>query len=408
VDIKKVFKQIFKILEWIIFLTLIFILFLVASPLLPTKTYISTHVVSTGSMEPEIMTGSVVFSTLKNEEVNKGDIVVFKSPDNQEITVIHRVKDINGDQYTTKGDNNENEDSWTLFKSNILGTVIFTIPYLGYVIDFMKTPLGFGLVLGIPALILIISFIKRIKDGINEEVEKRTEEEVFKHRINTPPILPLILLISTFLFLGKPPSTYALFSARVSITGMTISTGEIEERMGEVIINEVMWSGTSLSIDDQYIELRNTTDNDINIGKWKIYYLRDLNKPPIMIPANRVIPKNGYFLISNYSNESNNSLLNIESDMSNASMNLLPTDNGNLILKDSEGNVIDTVLGEIDWPDGLQSPSYRSMQRTVDGIDGSDPSSWYTCNNALCNSSDYWKSDFLLNYGSPNDINITD
>ena len=407
-DIKKVFKQIFKILEWIIFLTLIFILFLVASPLLPTKTYISTHVVSTGSMEPEIITGSVVFSTLKSEEVNKGDIVVFKSPDNQEITVIHRVKDINGDEYTTKGDNNENEDSWTLFKSNILGTVIFTIPYLGYAIDFMKTPLGFGLVLGIPALILIISFIKRIKEGINEEVEKRTEEEIFKHKIQKePPVLLLILLISTFLFLGTPSSTYALFSARVTITGMTVSTGEIEERMGEVIINEVMWSGTSLSIDDQYIELRNTTDNDINIGKWKIYYLRDLNKPPIMIPANRVIPKNGYFLISNYSNESNNSLLNIESNMSNASMNLLKENNGNLRLEDSNGNVIDTVLGV--WPAGIQSTtSFRSMQRSVDGIDGLDPNSWYTCNNELCNSSKYWKTDYLSNYGSPNDMNITD
>ena len=358
-------------------------------------------------MEPEIMTGSVVFSTLKNEEVNKGDIVVFKSPDNEEITVIHRVMDINGEEYTTKGDNNENEDSWVLFKSNILGTVIFTIPYLGYVIDFMKTPLGFGLVLGIPALILIISFIKRIKDGINDEVEKRTEEEVFKHKIQTekkPPILPLILLISTFLFLSNPPSVYALFSSNVSITGITISIGEM--RMPKVVINEVMWSGTSLSTDDQWIELRNTTEEDINIGKWKIYYLRDLNKPPIMIPANRVIPSNGYFLISNYSNESNNSLLNIESNMSNASMNLLREKNGDLILKDSNGNTIDTVLG--DWPAGIQKDTYRSMQRTEDGIDGLDPNSWYTCSNQDCNSSDYWKTDNIYNYGSPNDINIID
>ncbi len=402
-----IIKKIFKLIEWIIFLTLIFILFLVASPLLPTKTYISTHVVSTGSMEPEIMTGSVVFSTLKNEEVNKGDIVVFKSPDNEEITVIHRVMDINGEEYTTKGDNNENKDSWVLFKSNILGTVIFTIPYLGYVIDFMKTPLGFGLVLGIPALILIISFIKRIKDGINDEVEKRTEEEVFKHKIQTekkPPILPLILLISTFLFLSNPPSVYALFSSNVSITGITISIGEM--RMPKVVINEVMWSGTSLSTDDQWIELRNTTEEDINIGKWKIYYLRDLNKPPIMIPANRVIPSNGYFLISNYSNESNNSLLNIESNMSNASMNLLKENNGNLILKDSNGNTIDTVLG--DWPEGVQGETFNSMQRTDDGIDGTNPNSWYTCSNSLCNSSDYWKTDNIYNYGSPNDINIID
>ncbi len=398
-----IIKKIFKLIEWIIFLTLIFILFLVASPLLPTKTYISTHVVSTGSMEPEIMAGSVVFSTLKNDEVNKGDIVVFKSPDNEEITVIHRVMDINRDEYTTKGDNNENEDSWVLFKSNILGTVIFTIPYLGYVIDFMKTPLGFGLVLGIPALILILSFIKRIKDGINDEVKKKTEEEIFKHRINNPPVLPLILLISTFLFFSNPPSAYALFSSTVSITGMTISVGEFE-LMPKVVINEVMWSGTSLSTDDQWIELRNTTEEDINIGKWKIFNSRDIDKPAIMIPANRVIPRNGFFLISNYSNESNNSLLNIESNMSNASMNLLKENNGNLILKDSDGNTIDTVLGV--WPAGLQKFSFNSMQRTEDGIDGLDPNSWYTCTQLECTDSKYWKEYDNMNYGSPGDINI--
>ena len=38
--------------------------------------------------------------------------------------------------------------------------------------------------------------------------------------------------------------------------------------MPKVVINEVMWSGSSLSTDDQWIELRNTTDKDINIGKW--------------------------------------------------------------------------------------------------------------------------------------------
>jgi len=213
----------------------------------------------------------------------------------------------------------------------------------------------------------------------------------------------LILFILSIPLIGF---TKAYFTSEETLGESIISSGTWNS-MPSVIINEVMWSGTSLSIDDQYIELRNTTDNDINIGKWKIYYLRDLNKPPIMIPANRVIPKNGYFLISNYSNESNNSLLNIESNMSNASMNLLKENNGNLRLEDSNGNVIDTVLGV--WPAGIQSTtSFNSMQRTQDGIDGLDPNSWYTCSNALCNSSNYWKTDYLSNYGSPNDMNITD
>ncbi len=219
-------------------------------------------------------------------------------------------------------------------------------------------------------------------------------------RIQIKYILILFLLSIPLIGLTK-----AYFTSQDTLEGSVISSGTWNT-MPKVIINEVMWSGTSLSTDDQWIELRNTTNQDINIGKWKIYYLRDLNKPPIMIPANRVIPRNGFFLISNYSNESNNSLLNIESNMSNASMNLLKHNNGNLILKDNNGNTIDTVLG--DWPAGIQSDTFRSMQRTEDGIDGLDINSWYRCSNALCNSSDYWKTDYLSNYGSPNDINITD
>jgi len=409
VDIKKVLKNILKLLEWLLFITLIIILFLVASPLLPTKNYISTHVVSTGSMEPAIKTGSIVFSTLQNQEINKGDIIVFTSPDNQEITVIHRVMDIEENEYTTKGDNNENKDSWVVFKNDIKGEVIFSLPYIGYVIDFMKSPIGFGISIGIPALILILTFIKKIKDGINEEVDKRTKEEILKEKIskqNTPPILTVLILISFTLLFSNIPKIYALFSSSVSITGITLAVGEIKESIPEVVINEVMWSGTSQSLDDQWIELYNTTNKDIDIGKWKIEYLRDINKPPIMIPANKVIPANGYFVISNYSNESENSMLNIEVDMSNASMNLLPINNGNLILKDTQGNTIDQVLGESVWPMGIQSPTYNSMQRTVDGINGLLPSSWYTCLDELCKSSNYWKISDGLNFGSPGSINI--
>lgn len=407
--IKNILKKLLKLIEWIIFILLILILLLVASPLLPTKKYVSTHVVSTGSMEPTIKAGSVVLSSLEIEEINRGDIIVFTSPENEEITIVHRVMDIENNEYFTKGDNNENDDDWTVFKDNIKGKVFLTIPYLGYAIEWMKTPLGFITILVLPALLLIISFIKRIKDGINDEVEKRTKEEIIKRNLDKePPILVMIALITTTILITNTPNVYALFSSSVSLTGLTIAVGEIEEEktIPIVVINEIMWSGTSQSSDDQWIELWNTTDNDIDIGKWKIEYLRDTGKPPIMIPANKVIPANGYFVISNYSNESENSMLNIEVNMSNASINLLPTQNDNLVLKNKEGKIIDQVLGVPDWPEDIQSDTYKSMQRYTNGINGLLPSSWYTCESELCKSSNYWKISDGLNFGSPGSINI--
>lgn len=402
-DIKKVLKNILKLLEWLLFITLIIILFLVASPLLPTKNYISTHVVSTGSMEPEIKTGSIVFSTLQNQEINKGDIIVFTSPDNQEITVIHRVMDIEGSEYTTKGDNNDSEDDWTVYKEDIKGEVIFKVPYIGYLIQYMKTPIGFAVVLGIPALILILSLIKKIKEGINEEVDKRTKEELIKEKIsrqNTPPILTVLILISFTILFTNIPKVYALFSSSVDITGITISIGEEEDTLPNVLINEVMWSGTSLSTNDQWIELRNTTDEDINIGKWHISNLRDINKPDIMIPANSIIEANGYFLISSNPKESKNTLLNVNEDMVNSSIYLLLIDNGNLVLRDTEDKIIDEVILNEDGSYPAGDITFKSMQRSLDGT------YWYTCESDLCKSSNYWKDIDTINYGSPKNGNI--
>lgn len=404
-DIKKGIKNIFKLFEWIVFILLIFILFLVASPLLPTKEYISTHVVSTGSMEPSIKTGSVVLSSLEIDEINKGDIIVFTSPENKEINIVHRVMKIEEDKYTTKGDNNDNEDDRTVSKSDIKGKVFFKIPYLGYVIQWMKTPIGFITIIVVPALLFLLTMIKKIKDGINEEVDKRTKEEISKQ--NNPPILAILILISTTVLLSNTSKVYALFSSTVEITGITLTVGEKQETIPEVLINEVMWSGTSKSLNDQWIELRNTTNQEINIGKWKIENSRDTNKPPIMIPANRVIPANGYFVISNYSNESNNSLLNIEVNMSNASMNLLTSNNGNLVLKNTKGEIIDQALGETEWPKGIQDTvTYNSMQRNEEYGNGIYSDSWNTCISNLCNNPLYWKSENTLNFGTPGYPNI--
>lgn len=161
-----------------------------------------------------------------------------------------------------------------------------------------------------------------------------------------------------------------------------------------------MWSGTSLSPNDQWIELRNTTKEYINIGKWHISNLRDINKPDIMIPANSIIEANGYFLISSYPKESKNTSLNVNEDMVNSSIYLLLIDNGNLVLRDTENNIIDEVILNEDGTYPAGDINFKSMQRSLDGT------YWYTCESDLCKSSYYWKDIDTINYGSPKSGNI--
>lgn len=397
-------KGILKIIEWTIFLLLIFILFLVASPLLPTKEYVSTHIVSTGSMEPTISAGSIVFSSLKTDEINRGDIIVFESPDNPDITIIHRVINIQGEEYITKGDNNQSEDNWEVSQFNIKGKYILHIPYLGHAVEWMKTPIGFTTLLILPTLIFLISQIKKIKEGINEEVERRTKQEIEKalSRENKPPLIIFLIFFYSLLFSINTTNTYALFSASAEITGMTISTGEIEEISRTVVLNEVMWMGSSVSEKDEWIELRNMTDEDIDISGWKIEGAVAGLKGHLQIPNGYTIPANGYFLIANKFNENENTDLKSEVNLRSTSINLNDdyVRNGILVLKDKKGNEIDKTEIALLWPAGINRETKHSMQRYSNPDDG-----WYSCENPLCGSDIYWKS-IGINFGTPGFLNL--
>ena len=89
--------------------------------------------VYSGSMEPEIPTGAVVFTKEGEFSPKKGDIITFHNGDT---VVTHRVVKKEKDIFITKGDANKTEDPVPAEASQIIGRVVFHLPYLGYVIPF--------------------------------------------------------------------------------------------------------------------------------------------------------------------------------------------------------------------------------------------------------------------------------
>ena len=117
-----------------------------------------TEVVISGSMEPAIRTGSIVIArpTLP-EAIRTGDVIMFFSPDRKSLTT-HRVVGVESDsglRFITRGDANKNADMNAVEPGQVVGTVVHTIPYIGHLVHFIKTPLGFIVFLLIPAVILI-------------------------------------------------------------------------------------------------------------------------------------------------------------------------------------------------------------------------------------------------------------
>jgi signal peptidase len=127
-------------------------------------------------MEPKIHTGSVV--TVQEEtNYNIGDVITAKMPETPSETYSHRVvnkETLDGQvAYTTKGDANDSTDPDVVYQYNVVGKVLFSIPVIGYVMNFAKQPAGFILMIVVPTIIIVSSEINNIKTYIKEMWEKR-------------------------------------------------------------------------------------------------------------------------------------------------------------------------------------------------------------------------------------------
>lgn len=132
-----------------------------------------SFVVLTGSMEPTIPTGSVIY-TKKKPWYPEGSIIAFKNGD---VTVTHRVVKVTNRKsnfyYQTRGDANNSIDEKELIASDILGKEFVYIPYIGKAITFLKTPQGFFPLIIFPITVFIVLEIWNLKKEIEKVAEKK-------------------------------------------------------------------------------------------------------------------------------------------------------------------------------------------------------------------------------------------
>lgn len=194
----------------------------------PVKSYSIFKVVS-GSMEPSIKTGSVVIiKKADQEKFNVNDVISFTDNQNPGAVVTHRVVNIKEADsnlvYITKGDANNVSDLNEVKQENVLGKVVLSIPLFGYILVFIKTPLGFGLTIILPALLIIILEIVKIKRTVEENAVKKYKENESKP-VNRILSIPLLFGISLSLFFLNQKSTLTYFTSGVVLDNNIFSTG---------------------------------------------------------------------------------------------------------------------------------------------------------------------------------------
>ena len=102
---------------------------------------IEQYVVISGSMEPAIPVGSMVYSAQTDPStLEAGDIIVFYSNEAGSTPVTHRVVEnhVADGEIITKGDANEQNDMSPVVYANVLGKLVLHVPMLGYI----AAPLG--------------------------------------------------------------------------------------------------------------------------------------------------------------------------------------------------------------------------------------------------------------------------
>ena len=131
--------------------------------------------VLTGSMEPNIHVGAIVFvKQTPWEELTVGDVVTYNL--NGGTYVTHRVvaKDEAAQTVTTQGDANESADSLPVAYNNVLGRMAFQVPGLGYISIYAKTPLGIA---GISAVMLVVILLIFLPDVLTNSKKESTAAE---------------------------------------------------------------------------------------------------------------------------------------------------------------------------------------------------------------------------------------
>jgi len=170
-------KIVKKITGWFGIVILVIAILLVGFMFIGPRFGWETHPVLSGSMEPALKVGGVIVTKPERlENIQVGDIITFQTE--PELKVTHRVIDIveieGKIHFQTKGDANEEPDpNFVSSKEEEMRKTVFHLPHLGFAAVFMQSKWAFLVLVGIPAIILIICFGKDTWKRIKEEKEKR-------------------------------------------------------------------------------------------------------------------------------------------------------------------------------------------------------------------------------------------
>ncbi len=140
----------------------------------------------------------------------------------------------------------------------------------------------------------------------------------------------------------------------------------------DVVINEIAWMGTNISSWNEWIELFNNTNQEVDLNDWT---LRAVSGALNITFGPSIIPARGYFLLERVEKATDipGDLIYKGKRMSNKGEKLE--------LRDNKGQLVDSVDCAEKWFAGEASPGYFTMER-INSLSVSDTDNWGTSQNS--------------------------
>ena len=148
---------------------------------------LTPYVVLSGSMEPNYHTGSLIYDKKVDPfTLKEGDVITFMV--SEDTLATHRIVGVVPDEdepgtirFRTKGDANDAEDGTLVHYKNVVGTPVFTIPYLGYFSNWITHAPGKYIAITAAVVFLILLFLpdmlKKADEADQRAAQRKREKE---------------------------------------------------------------------------------------------------------------------------------------------------------------------------------------------------------------------------------------
>lgn len=136
--------------------------------------------VLSGSMEPTYHTGSVIYvKSADADSLKEGDVITFCLSGKTVAThrIIEVVEEDGNVQYRTKGDANDVADGSLVKPANVIGTPIFSIPFMGYALSYIQSPSGKYVAFAAGAFVLLLVILPSLLFDKGNDKKTKTKEE---------------------------------------------------------------------------------------------------------------------------------------------------------------------------------------------------------------------------------------